>query len=208
MDDYLQGRSREFEAERPIIKTENQQYIHYQKASVVLYYLKEMIGEDKVNAALKSLIDSFAYKQPPYATSLSALRAFKRETPDSLQYLITDMFENITLFSNRVIEVKSKKIGTEYEVTIKTSSEKFRSDSLGKETTIPIADYIDIGIFAEPKNKENVGKPIVINRVHVTKKDNAYTFRVKEKPYQAGIDPYNYLIDRVPDDNLKGVSND
>jgi hypothetical protein len=37
----------------------------------------------------------------------------------------------------------------------------------------------------------------------VTKKDNTFTFKTKVKPYQVGIDPYNYLIDRVPDDNLK-----
>jgi aminopeptidase N len=103
MDGYLRGRSSEFEAERPLIKTESQQYIHYQKASVVMYYLKEMIGEKKVNEALKSLIDSFAYKQPPYPTSLAAVSAFRKVTPDSLQYLIDDLFENITIFSNRTM---------------------------------------------------------------------------------------------------------
>lgn len=205
MDGYLRGRSSELEAERPIIKTENQQYIHYEKASVVMYYLKEMIGEDKVNQALRSLIDTFAYKAPPYATSLSALRAFKAVTPDSLQYLVSDMFENITLFSNRVTDVTSKKTGDGYEVTVKTSSEKFRSDSLGRETPIPVSDYIDIGLFGESKHKGNPGKPIAIRRVKVSRKDNSYTFTVKERPYEAGIDPYNYLIDRVPDDNMKRV---
>ncbi len=205
MDGYLRGRSNEFEGENPLIKTESQQYIHYQKASVVLYYLKEMIGEDKVNSALKSLIDSFAYRQPPYPTSLSALRAFKAVTPDSLQYLISDMFENITLFSNRVIDAEAKKVGDEFEVTIKTSSEKFRPDSLGKETPMPINDYIDIGMFEKPKHSGGVGHPMLISRVKVNKKDNTYTFRLKHKPYQVGIDPYNYLIDRVPDDNLKSV---
>lgn len=205
MDGYLRGRSSEFEAERPLIRTESQQYIHYQKASVVMYYLKEMIGEENVNQALHSLIDSFAYKQPPYATSLSALRAFREVTPDSLQYLIEDMFENITLFSNRMLEAKYKKAGDEYEVTLTTTSEKFRADSLGKETAMPIADFIDIGIFAEPANKKNLGEVLAMERVRINKKDNTYTFRTKEKPYQAGIDPYNYLIDRLPGDNLKKI---
>ena len=205
MDGYLSGRGREFEAERPLMKSENQGYIHYQKASVIMYYLKEMIGEDKVNGALRTLIDSFAYKQPPYATSLSAVRAFRKAAPDSLQYLIDDMFENITLFSNRTVEAKYKKVGDEYDVTFKTTSEKFRSDSLGKEKSIPLADYIDIGIFAEGKNKKNLGNPLLMKRMKLANKENTFTFRIKEKPYQAGIDPYNYLIDRIPDDNLKRV---
>lgn len=205
MDGYLRGRSGEAEAERPLIRTENQGYIHYQKASVVMYYLKEMIGEQQVNKALRSLLDTFAYKQPPYATSLSALRAFKAVTPDSLQYLITDMFEHVTLFSNRVASVTSKPVGKEYEVTIRTVSEKFRPDTLGKERPIAVNDYMDVGLFMAPRGKEKVGKPIQIQRVHVRQRDNTYTFRVAQKPDRAGIDPYNYLIDRIPDDNIKTV---
>lgn len=206
MDGYLRGRSTEFEAERPLMKTEHQAYIHYQKASVVMYYLKEMIGEANVNKALHSLLDSFAYKQPPFPTSLAAVRAFRRVTPDSLQYLIDDMFENITLFQNRTMQATYKKSVVGYEVTLTTTSEKFRADSLGKQTNIPLADYIDIGIFAEPISKNNLGKPLVLQRFKLTKKDNVFTFKTKEKPYQAGIDPYNYLIDRLPDDNLKKIT--
>ncbi|MFZ4523947.1 MAG: M1 family aminopeptidase, partial [Bacteroidales bacterium] len=205
MDGYLRGRSTEPEAERSLMKTENQGYIHYQKGSVVMYYLKEMIGEDKVNTALHSLIDSFAYRQPPYPTSLSAVRAFSQVTPDSLQYLISDLFESITLFSNRMLKAEYKKVGNEFEITLTTSSEKFRADTLGKETAVPVADYIDIGVFAEPVNKKNLGKALVYKRVKITGKDNTFTFHTKVKPYQAGIDPYNYMVDRLPDDNLRKV---
>jgi len=205
MDGYLRGRSREYEAERPLMRTESQGYIHYRKGSVVMYYLKEMIGEEKLNKALHSLIDSFAYKQAPYPTSWSAIRAFRDVTPDSLQYLISDMFENITLFSNSVIEANYRNSGDKYEVTLKTISEKFRADTLGTETPIPMADYIDIGIFAKSENENNLGKIMILKRFKITKKENTFTFLIDEKPYEAGIDPYNYLIDRIPDDNLKTV---
>lgn len=203
MDRYLSGRSSELEGEQPLMKTEHQQYIHYQKASVVMYYLKEMIGEQKVNQALRSLVDTYGYKNPPFPTSINAVNEFRKVTPPHLQYLIADMFENITLFSNRMLEAKYKKVGTEYEVTLKTTSEKFRSDALGKETKMPVADYIDLAVFAEPKNDADLGKVLVYKRLKLTKKDNVYTFKTKEKPFEAGIDPYNYLIDRIPDDNLK-----
>lgn len=203
MDNYLNGRSTESEGEQPLMKTENQQYIHYNKASVIMYYLKEMIGEKNVNHALENLIKTYGYKNPPYPTSIAAVNEFKKVTPDSLQYLIKDMFENITLFSNRMLDARYKKTAAGYEVTLKTTSEKFRADSLGKETVIPVADYIDIAVFAAPENDSNLGKVLVYKRVKITKKDNTYTFNTKELPYQAGIDPYNYLIDRVPDDNVK-----
>ena len=170
-----------------------------------MYYLKEMIGENKVNEALHSLLDSLAYKNPPYPTSLSAIRAFRKVTPDSLKYLMDDLFENITLFSNRTIEAKYKKLGNEYEVTLKTTSEKFRADTLGKEKNVALSDYIDVGVFAAPVSKKNLGKPLIMKRLKITDKENVFTFRTTEQPFQAGIDPYNYLVDRIPDDNLKGV---
>ena len=205
MDDYLSNRSRESEGENPLIKTERQPYIHYNKASVVLYYFKEMVGEQRVNAALHRLIEKFAYKNPPYPTSINAVSEFRKITPDSLHYLIADLFENITLFSNRAHSVTSKKTGTGYEVTIKTSSEKFRCDAVGKETPAALADYIDIGVFGESHTWAKPGKVLVYERLKITKKDNVFVFQTKEKPSVAGIDPNNYLIDRVPDDNLKAV---
>ena len=206
MNRYLGGRSQEREGENPMMKTENQGYIHYAKASVVMYYLKEMIGTAKVEEAMRNIINKFAYKEPPYATSIDVVNEFKKVTPPELQYLITDMFENITIFSNRMVSAKYKKLGSQYEVTLTTTSEKFRSNALGKETAIPINDFVDFSLFEKSDNDENkTGKVILTKRLKITKKDNVFKFKIKELPYNAGIDPYNYLIDRIPDDNLKAL---
>jgi len=206
MDSYLFGRSSETEGEQPLMKTQGQQYIHYNKASVIMYYFKEMIGEDKVNEALRALLNGYGYKNPPYPTSVAAVDAFKKVTPADMQYLITDMFENITIFSNRALKVTSKKVAHGYETTLTTTSEKFRADAMGTETVVPIADYIDVAIFAEPEGDEKIGKMLEYKRVKITKKNNTFTFTTTEIPFQAGIDPYNYLIDRIPNDNVKAIN--
>ncbi len=205
MNGYLRGRGSERMAERPLMKTEQQGYIHYSKGSIAMYYLKEMIGEDKVNQALASLLDQYAYQEPPYPTSISAVRAFREVTPDSLQYVIDDLFETITLFSNRVVDAVYEKDGDEYVVTLTTISEKFRADSLGLQTLVPLNDYIDIGIFARPANGLRLGEPLHYERVHVTESENTFVRRVSAQPRDAGIDPYNYLIDRQPETNVRRV---
>jgi ABC-2 type transport system permease protein len=207
MNGYLTGRSNEFEAERPIYKTENQPYIHYQKASVAMYYLKEMIGEQNVNRALQSLLNEFALKEPPYATSINALRALKRVTPDSLQYIVSDLFENITLFSNRIQSCTFKKINKEYEVTINVITEKFLADSLGKEKSIPVNDFIDLVIIGEKNIATNSDNILLRKRIKFKGRENKFIFYVKELPLKAGIDPYNFLVDRLPDDNIKIMNN-
>lgn len=204
MDRYLRGRSSEREAERPLMKVERQGYIHYPKGSLVMYYLKEMIGEDRVNAALADLIRDHGYGEPPFPTSQDAVDAFKRHTPDSLQYLIKDLFEDITLFSNRVEEVYATSEGEGYRVHLKTITEKFKADSLGTENEVELNDYIDIGLFAK-EGDNKLAKPLLLKRIRATGRENEFSFYVDELPDYAGVDPYNYLVDRIPDDNVKPV---
>jgi hypothetical protein len=203
MNGYLTGRGSELEAERPIYKTEGQSYIHYQKASIAMYYLKEMIGETNINRALQKLINEFAYKEPPYATSMNAIRAFEEVTPDSLKYLVDDLFMKVILFSNRIESGSFKKINDEYEVTMKVISEKFLSDSLGKEISIPVNDFMDIVIFGSRKPDSDSEPVLMKKRIKINAKETKLMFRVKEQPLKICVDPYHYLIDRVPDDNVK-----
>ncbi len=206
MNEYLRGRGNEYEAERPMLRTEGQGYIHYNKASVVLYYLKEMIGEEKVNSALASLIDEYGYRPPPYPTAMAALRAFEEVSPDSLQYLMADLFENITLFSNRMLSAQySEQEDGKFRVVLKTHSEKFRADSLGKENPMALNDYIDLGIFGEPAKGEELGEPLWYQRVKMEQAEGEFVVVLDSKPAVAGIDPYLYLVDRIPSDNIRRV---
>ncbi len=205
-DNYLRSRGTERLKEQPLMKVESSQgYIHYRKGSSVMYYLKEMIGEDKVNLSLRTFLEKFRYKNPPFPTSYDLMAEFKKNTPDSLQYILKDLFEDITLFSNRTKEATYKKLSDgRYEVKIETESQKFKADEKGKETEVPVNDYIDIGALSKaPTN--GVAKVLYRERVKITQKKNSYTFIVNELPEEAGIDPIYLLIDRVPSDNLKRV---
>lgn len=207
LDNYLGARASEGEYENPLLRTENQQYIHYNKASLVYYYLKEMIGEQQFNGALRSIVTKYAYKPAPFPTAYAIEDEFRAVTPDSLKYLITDLFETITLFNNRLEKVTvTPTADKQYKVDIRVISEKLRGDSLGNERPIALNDYIDIGLFAKnEKDGDELGMPILYNRLRLNKKNTSLSFIVKEKPYQAGIDPYHYLIDKVTSDNLKKV---
>ena len=35
--------------------------------------------------------------------------------------------------------------------------------------------------------------------------ENSFTYTVEKLPIKAGVDPYNKMIDRIPDDNLIAV---
>jgi hypothetical protein len=206
MDRYLRARGRESQKELPLDKCEGQGYIHYNKGSVAMYYLKEMIGEEQVNAALRSFLEKYRYAPPPYPVSLDAIDAFYAHTPDSLHYVVKDLFEDITLFENRCTDATMKALPDgKYEVTLKLECRKLKADELGKETEVPVNDYIEIGAFAKPEKGKKFGKTLYRQRVKIDRKENSFTFTVDSKPHKAGVDPFSLLVDRNPEDNLKDL---
>jgi ABC-2 type transport system permease protein len=68
---------------------------------------------------------------------------------------------------------------------------------------MPMADYLDIGVFSGPKNHE---KPLYLQKQKLTQEKQTFELVVNERPTRAGIDPYNKLIDRISDDNEIDVS--
>jgi ABC-type transport system involved in multi-copper enzyme maturation permease subunit len=208
MDNYLRSRGREKHKEEPLLTVESEQgYVHYRKASVVMYYLKEMIGEEAVNCALRKVIQRYAYSPPPYPTSYALVDALREETPPHLQYLIKDLFEDITLFSNRTLDATAvQRPDGKYDVTISVETHKFKADAKGNETEVPVDDWIDIGAFAKPEKGLKYGKTLYRDRVHMSTGKSSCTFTTAEPPDQAGVDPFLLLIDRIPEDNTKKVT--
>jgi ABC-2 type transport system permease protein len=213
MNQYLQGRAKEGKKEVPLMLCENQQYIHYNKGSIIMYALKDYIGEDSLNAALRKYIAKVAYQEPPYTTSIEFINCLKAATPDSLKYIITDMFETITLYENKTTKCSyTKNKEGKYVVKISVECKKMKADSVGKLKDIAIADYIDIGVFGKKQEGDNkVEKELYLKKYKIDKNKMEFEIIVDEEPVSCGIDPYNKLVDRTPDNNrrnFKGTNKD
>jgi hypothetical protein len=208
MDNYLRARGSEQLKERPLMNVElTQGYIHYQKGGLALYYLAEMIGEQRINAALKQLIEQYAYKGPPYPNAYALVDRLREQTPEQLRYLITDLFEEITLFENKTLEATAQKQADgKYLVKITVECAKKKADEKGQETDASMDDYLEIGAYAKPESGKRYGKLLYKERVQLTAGKHDLEFIVDELPHQAGVDPRNLLIDTVPADNLKKVT--
>ena len=132
---YLRGRSSETEAEQPLMKVENQGHIHYGKGSVILYALQDYIGEARVNAALRGFLEEYRYVGPPYPNAHDFMRHLRPQVPDSLAYLLTDWFEDITLYDLRTTAAKATELpGGQYEVTLDVYAMKQKADGAGNTT--------------------------------------------------------------------------
>ncbi|WP_162056283.1 M1 family aminopeptidase [Pontibacter pamirensis] len=204
LNSYLEGRTSETKRERPLYRVENQDYIYYRKGSLVMYALADYIGEDRLNAMLRDYIKEVAFQQPPYTNSTEFMQHIRAATPDSLQYLVTDMFEKITLYENRAVDAVYKELKNgRYKVTLTVDAKKLHAGSLGVESEEKMDDWIDIGVITREKtNGHWKDRPLYLEKHQLKSGVNTFEFIVNEKPEKAGIDPYNLLIDRNPDDNM------
>jgi aminopeptidase N len=203
-DKYQRARGFESQRELPLLEVENQSYVHYNKGSVVLYSMRSFLGEDTLNKAFKTLVDSFAYRPPPYPTALDMYRELDRVTPDSLTYLLEDHFKTITLYNNRVLSATAQQQpDSSYRVTIELHAEKNHADTLGRETPVPMNDWIDVGLLAEPGDDEDEGAILTQQRMRLKSGANTVTLVSRQKPVRVAIDPMHLFFDRVPDDNVK-----
>ena len=101
-DRYLEGKNRESGEEPSLEMVENQKYIYYSKGVINMYEFQKQIGEANVNLAIKRFINDWntldgklKLQTDRYATSQDLLGYFREVTPESLQYLITDLFEKV-----------------------------------------------------------------------------------------------------------------
>ncbi|MEM7585324.1 MAG: ABC transporter permease subunit [Acidobacteriota bacterium] len=121
--------------------------------------------------------------------------------PFDAEALLADLFEHITLFDNRVEEASaSERPDGTTTVSLVASAKKLRADGEGRETEVPIDDWIDIGVFGADD------EVLHLEKHRITDSDVRLELVVEGEPVRVGIDPYNKLIDRNSDDNLARVS--
>ena len=228
MDGYLTGRTGEQIREQPLMYNENQQYIHYQKGSLVLYAMSDYIGEDAFNGVAKRFAEKYQFKGRPYPLATEFVADLREATPDSLQYLVTDMFETITLYDNKVKDAKYTNLPDgKFAVHIDALISKYRSRKKGKKefksvmgdslsftpeeskdtiASLPLADYIELGIFGADNEETGEEKVLYLKKIKINNINSSFDIIVDEKPVEVGIDPFNKLIDRRSSDNRKKVT--
>jgi ABC-2 type transport system permease protein len=222
LDRYLRGRAGEVRRERPLSLVQREDYVWYYKGGQIMYTLADYLGEDKVNLALHNFLMQYRYansanqvdsaddtrgaaaQDVPYPDTRLLIDALRAQTPAELQYMIDDGFNRIVLYDNKALTATAqKRADGKYAVTLSVQARKVQADGNGVETTMPLADYIEIGVFSGAKDEE---KPLYLRREKITQEHETFNIVVDQLPTRAGIDPYNKLIDRIADDNLIDVS--
>ncbi|NII29182.1 peptidase M1 [Pseudoflavitalea sp. X16] len=214
MGQYLKSRSGDDTHETPLsLVGSGQEYIHYRKGMINLHALQYYISEDSVNSALQRFIrDWNSYTglkkkhTDRYPTTNDLLGYFREVTPDSMQYIIRDLFASVILYDNKLRHADYEKISEkQYSVTATLDMKKIQMDSLGNEKATAINDWIELGVFTKDVHgKEHL---VLLKKIKINSAQATLQLSVPQKPSKIVLDPHLLFIDKNMTDNEKLFDN-
>jgi len=184
---YLTGRTGETDVEPPLARGRGQSYLYYPKGAIVMYAIKDLIGEKVLNDALRTFVREYGgpHGDPKMADLLQKLPRHP---------LIEEWMNDVVLYDLKLESANARKLPDgRYEVKMRINATKQREAG----PKIPMRESIDIGMFSQKNAPLYVAKHPLHDGV------NDVTVIVAKEPAFAAVDPYVTRIDRNRFDNGK-----
>lgn len=194
-DDYFSPHEREAD---PLLQA-SQTSIIYRKGPLALYALREYIGKERLRVGVRNFFRKYSN-----GTALPLPKDLYRElqlvTPDSMQYLLYDLFASNTFWELKMENaIASQTNSGKWKVTMNVRARKYTVDKKGNETDVPMNDQIQVGVYGLPE-KTKAGKNLYLQQHRVRSGVQTIEIQVADKPDLASIDP-NYLMMDVENHN-------
>ena len=177
-------------------------FLGYRKGPLAMYALREYVGVAPVDLALRRLLAAHAGGAPPLPTTRDLYRELEAVTPDSLRYLVHDLFAANTLWelATETVSGEPGPNGTT-RLTLDVRARKITVDTGGTVRELPMNDLVEIGAFADGAGRAQGAS--VYRRLHrIRSGRQRVTITVPAGAAWAGIDPRHLLFDLDPQDNV------
>ncbi|CAL2093075.1 M1 family aminopeptidase [Tenacibaculum sp. 190524A02b] len=200
---YFSGRSYATQVENPLYIEQGQSHLLYGKSLISLLALKDLVGEEKMNQAIKNVVDRFKDLDEPQVLSIDLLNEFYQITPKEYHHLIDDWFQKIIRYDLKINYSKTEKLAdTSYQTTLNVSVKRFEifSDSSEEETTIN--EPISIGFFDKQVQSANKKEILYLKSHHINSNETEIILKTSKKPKFIVIDPYGYRPEKDKVDNV------
>jgi ABC-2 type transport system permease protein len=202
---YFTSRARSTENEVPLYRADAN-YLIYSKGAIAMYALKEAMGEQVINSALRQLIDKYSYPKPPATTLdlIAALQAFAQ--PEQLQ-LIEQWFKEIVIDDLSITSASYQQLSdTLYQVDVCLKGQQQSLGGLAKSSLITDKKSVWLGILtAHPDELITRGSDVSVlklEQVDIDSQNQCLSWTVIEKPSYVAIDPFYQLLDPERDNNV------
>jgi hypothetical protein len=188
LDLYLAGRTEQFGAEPPLAKSDRQSYLYYRKGALVMYALKDLLGEAKLNLALHDLMQERGGPNGG-ATTADLLRHLYAVAKPEQRPFIDRWMNEVVVYDFKVASSESRRLPDgRYAVELRVDAD------------MPAQEQIEIGIF----DADNAALHLAKHSMHRGVQE--FDIIVDREPKSAAVDPYILRIDANRFDNITAIS--
>jgi ABC-2 type transport system permease protein len=209
LDFYLSRRGKG-DAERPLAEVRlHQAHIAYKKGAVAMYAIKDAIGQEAIDRALRRYLEKFRNSSRPYPVANDFLTILREEAGPDHQALISDLFDTIVLWEFNLLQANASPTSDgKWKVSVVAGGRKVTADASGSEQSMPLYDDVDIGLFeTDPSSRDFTSRDVIaLEKRRISNATMHFEFTTNRRPRFAGINPYLKLIEREPRDNLIPVT--
>ncbi|MFW8589978.1 M1 family aminopeptidase [Glaciecola sp. 2405UD65-10] len=202
LDAYLKGRAKERFKEMPLIRSENQDYIHYRKGAIIMMAIGNRIGFNALNEAINALLEKYRFSQGRLATTLDLLNAIKEASPVEHHSFIDEQFTQINLFNIAVLDHNIQN----QQLIVNIHVEKLAVSGKGEESQRAFDDWVEIVIFDEDPNDFAKNQRILYREKHKlingSNTVNIDIGAIEAEISYLGVDPFIHYIDRDISNNI------
>jgi ABC-type transport system involved in multi-copper enzyme maturation permease subunit len=200
---YFRERALADKEESPLFLCKNESYLAYGKGFVAMLALRELLGEEQVNTALRKLLKEHSHEINPTLTTLGFLETLYEQANPMDTVLINDWLKRKITYDLSIPEATvSERPDGRYEVTATIAAQRYSTTPSGELQAIGIEEPIQVGLFEElPQDLGLKKKPLYLAVVCVEAGTQQLSIITPHRPLYLVIDPFGSRLEAKQDDN-------
>lgn len=201
---YLRARPYSSNIEKPLFSIGMEPHVYYGKGKQSMHALLDLLGEEKLNQALRSLIANQKYPKKP--TSLDLLNEFYKVADNEDVTLIDDLFKRVVFHDFIIHSAKTEALPQGgYQTVIDVSTlKRVLNQQTNKEQNETINDNLEMALYSGFPTLDNRNM-LVVKKIKFNQERSTVTLLSDEKPSHVQIDPNRFRIDRSIADNVRQI---
>ena len=200
---YFRERTLAEQEESPLFLCKNESYLAYGKGFVVMLALRELLGEEQVNSALRKLLEQHSCEIDPTFTSLHFLEALYQQANPLDTVLINDWLKRKITYDLSITDATiSARPDGQYEITATIAAQRYAATPAGELQAVGIEEPIQVGLFEQsPQYLSKGEKPLYLSAVCVEEGTQQLTIITPHRPSYLMVDPFGSRLEAARDDN-------
>lgn len=203
LESYRQ-RARLEDAELPFAEEMKDSAMIRSKGALHVIYLAELVGQERLEAAFAGFLEDWRFRPAPYPSVTDLIAHLEADLPAAAHAALGDFFAHVSNWQLRVAEAVTWQNGSgNWQLRAIVEARKSRTEGLGVETDVPLETTLPLVAFRG--DGFEAGDVLRQDWQALPGGRHQIIWELPEKPSRFGIDPYLYLPDPNPHDNVVDV---